>query len=69
MQAAWTGKAALRAVLMLAIPAGILSSEATPFGLLGMVWMAGASLMAVVLYLRRQRLAWITMGQGHGSGW
>jgi hypothetical protein len=61
-------KAALRAVLMLAIPAGILSSEATPFGLLGMVWMAGASLMAVVLYLRRQRLAWITMGAGARIG-
>src|SRR5580692_13215084 len=54
-------KTALRAVLMLAVPAGILSSEATPFGLLGMFWMAGAAALAVFVYLRRQRPGWITM--------
>ena len=61
-------KAALRAVLMLAVPAGILSSEATPFGLLGMIWMAGAAAMAVFVYLRRQRPGWITMGAGARIG-
>jgi hypothetical protein len=61
-------KAALRVVLMLAIPAGILSSEATPFGLLGMFWMAAAAALAVFLYLRRQRPAWITMGAGARIG-
>jgi hypothetical protein len=61
-------KAAMRAVLMLAIPAGILSSEATPFGLLGMLWMAAASALAVHLYLRRQRPGWITMGAGARIG-
>jgi hypothetical protein len=61
-------KAALRVVLMLAVPAGILSSEATPFGLLGMFWMSGASSLAVLLYLRRQRPGWITMGAGARIG-
>jgi hypothetical protein len=61
-------KVALRAVLMLAVPAGILSSEATPFGLLGMFWMAGASALAVLLYLRRQRPGWITVGAGARIG-
>jgi hypothetical protein len=61
-------KVALRAVLMLAIPAGILSSEATPFGLLGMFWMAGAAVLAVLLYLRRQRPGWITIGAGARIG-
>jgi hypothetical protein len=61
-------KAALRAVLMLAIPAGILSSEATPFGLLGVIWMTAASALAVFIYLRGQRPAWITMGAGARIG-
>jgi hypothetical protein len=61
-------KTALRVVLMLAIPAGILSSEATPFGLFGMFWMAGASALAVLIYLRRQRPGWITMGAGARIG-
>jgi len=61
-------KTALRAVLMLGVPAGILSSEATPFGLLGMFWMAGAAAMAVLIYLRGQRPAWITMGAGARIG-
>src|SRR5271166_6420542 len=61
-------KTALRVVLMLAVPAGILSSEASPFGLLGMFWMASAAALAVVLYLRRQRPGWITMGAGARIG-
>jgi len=61
-------KAALRAVLMLAVPAGILSSGATPFGLLGMFWMSGASALAVIVYLRRQHPGWITMGAGARIG-
>jgi hypothetical protein len=61
-------KVALRAVLMLAIPAGVLSSEATPFGLFGMFWMAGAALLAVLVYMRRRRPGWITMGAGARIG-
>jgi hypothetical protein len=61
-------KTALRVVLMLAIPAGILSSEATPFGLLGMFWMLAAAALAVFFYLRRQRPGWITMGAGARIG-
>jgi hypothetical protein len=61
-------KAALRVVLMLGIPAGVLSSVASPFGLYGIFWMAVASATAVFLYLRRQRLAWITMGAGARIG-
>ena len=49
---------------MLAVPAGILSSEATAFGLFGMFWMAGAAALAVLVYMRRQRPGWITMGAG-----
>jgi hypothetical protein len=61
-------KAALRAVLMLAVPAGILSSEASPFSLLGVIWMAGAAAMAVIIYLRSRRPGWITTGAGARIG-
>jgi hypothetical protein len=61
-------KMALRVVLMLAIPAGILSSVASPFGLFGVFWMAAAASLAVIVYLRRQRLAWITLGAGSRIG-
>jgi hypothetical protein len=61
-------KAALRVVLMLGIPAGILSSEATPLGAYGIFWMTAASALAVFLYLRQQRPAWLTMGAGARIG-
>jgi RNA polymerase subunit RPABC4/transcription elongation factor Spt4 len=61
-------KPALRAALLLAVPAGVLSSEATPMGHLGLVWMTAAAAWAVVLYMRSQRPAWITLGAGARIG-
>jgi hypothetical protein len=61
-------KAALRAILLLAIPAGFLSSEASPAGRLGIFWMSAAAAWAVVLYVRSQRPAWVTLGAGARMG-
>jgi hypothetical protein len=61
-------KLALRAVLMLAVPAGILSSGASELGRLGILWMTAAAAWAVVLYVRSQRPAWITIGAGARIG-
>jgi hypothetical protein len=61
-------KAALRSSLILAIPAGILCSLLSPVSLLGLLWMAAASAWTVVLYVRSQRPAWITIGAGARIG-
>jgi hypothetical protein len=61
-------KPALRAVLMLAVPAGLLSSGISPLGFLGLFWMSAAASWAVVLYLRGRRPAWITVGAGARIG-
>ena len=61
-------KPGMRAALMLAVPAGLLSSGISPVGALGIFWMAGAALWAVTLYIRGQRAAWITMGAGARIG-
>ena len=61
-------KPALRAALMMAIPAGVLSSEASQAGHLGLIWMATAAGLAVMLYARGQRPAWITLGAGARIG-
>ena len=61
-------KPALRAALMMALPAGVLSSEASPTGHLGLLWMTAAAAWAVVLYMRSQRPAWITLGAGARIG-
>jgi hypothetical protein len=61
-------KSALRLALLLAIPAGLLSSTASPLFFLGLFWMSAASSWAVVLYVRRQRPAWITIGAGARIG-
>jgi hypothetical protein len=61
-------KPAIRAALMLAIPAGLLSSAASPMSFLGLFWMASAAVWAVVLYTRSQRPAWITIGAGARIG-
>ncbi|HMD76598.1 MAG TPA: hypothetical protein VKG86_04405 [Terracidiphilus sp.] len=61
-------KPALRAALMLAVPAGLLSSEASPVGRFGLFWMTAAAAWAVVLYLRSQQSAWITIGAGARIG-
>ena len=61
-------KPAMRAALMLAVPAGLLSSGLSPVGVLGLFWMAAAAAWAVDLYLRTQRPAWITIGAGARIG-
>jgi hypothetical protein len=61
-------KPALRAALMLAVPAGLLSSVASPMAFMGLFWMAAAAGCAVMLYLRSQRPAWITIGAGARIG-
>jgi hypothetical protein len=55
-------KPALRLALMLAVPAGLLSSTLSPLSRLGLFWMSAAASWAVVLYVRGQRPAWITIG-------
>jgi len=61
-------KPALRAALKLAIPAVLLCSGYPLVGIFGLVWMAVAGAWAVVLYLRSQRPAWITIGAGARIG-
>lgn len=57
-------KPALRAALLLALPAGLLSSGVSPLGFFGLLWMSAAAAWAVTLYVRSQRPAWITLGAG-----
>ena len=61
-------KPGMRAALMLAVPAGLLSSGISPLSVLGIFWMAGAAAWAVMLYMRSQRPAWITIGAGARIG-
>ena len=61
-------KAALRSVLLLGVPAGFLSSGVSPLWLFSLFWMAGAASLAVTLYMRNQRPAWITIGAGARIG-
>jgi hypothetical protein len=61
-------KPGMRAALALAVPAGLLSSGVSPLSALGIFWMAGAAAWAVVLYMRSQRPAWITIGAGARIG-
>lgn len=74
----WTGavrdassvewRPALRSAMLLAIPAGLLSSGESPVALLSLFWMAAAAAWAVTLYVRKQRAAWITIGAGARIG-
>jgi hypothetical protein len=61
-------KPGMRAALVLAIPAGLLSSGISPLGALGLVWMGLAAIWAVMLYMRSQHPAWITIGAGARLG-
>jgi hypothetical protein len=63
---AW--KPVLRAALMLAVPAGLLSSGVSPLGFMGLLWMGVGAAWAVALYMRSQRPAWITIGAGARIG-
>lgn len=57
-------KPAMRAALMFAFPAAILSSAFSPLEILSLFWMVGAAVWAVAVYMRSQRPAWITIGAG-----
>lgn len=61
-------KPAMRIAFLLALPAGILSSGLSPVGFFGLFWMAAAAAWAVVLYVRGQGPAWITIGAGARIG-
>lgn len=62
-------RAAMRFALLLALPAGLLSSASSPLNSLGVFWMAAAAAWAVVLYVRSGRgTAWVTMGAGARIG-
>jgi hypothetical protein len=61
-------KSAMRAALMLAVPAGLLSSGLSPVGFFGLFWMAAAAAWAVALYVRSQTPAWVTTGAGARIG-
>jgi len=61
-------KPALRVALILAVPAGLLSSGVSPLGALRIIWMTIAAAWAVALYMRSQRPAWITLGAGARIG-
>jgi hypothetical protein len=65
-EVAW--KPALRAAMTLAVPAGLLCSLLSPVGIFGLFLMAMAAYWAVVLYVRSQRAAWITVGAGARIG-
>jgi hypothetical protein len=61
-------KAGMRTVMSLAVPAGLLSSAVSPLGVLRVFWMLGASVAAVVLYMRSQKPRSITIGAGARIG-
>jgi hypothetical protein len=61
-------KPAMRVAVLLAVPAGFLSSGLSPVGFFGLFWMAAAAAWAVILYVRGQRPGWITIGAGARIG-
>jgi hypothetical protein len=61
-------KPALRVALLLAVPAGLLSSEISRASSLGLFWMIAAAAWAVTLYVRSQGSVWITAGAGARIG-
>jgi hypothetical protein len=65
-------KPALRLVLLLAVPAGLLFGGTSFLGLLGLIWISAVAAWAVTLYVRRQRAAqrpfWLTTGAGARIG-
>jgi hypothetical protein len=61
-------KPALRFALMLAVPAGLFCSLLSPVSIFGLPLMAATGAWVVVLYIRSQRPAWITIGAGARIG-
>ena len=64
---AW--RPAIKAALMLAVPAAVLCSGIVPVGpSLALLWMGGAAAWAVGLYFRRARPGWLTLTAGARIG-
>lgn len=61
-------KRALRTAIVLSIPAGFFCSILSPLSVFALPLMAAAAAWAVVLYVRSQRPAWITIGAGARIG-
>jgi hypothetical protein len=61
-------KPALRVAMLLALPAGLLSCGVSPVGILGLFWMSASAAWVVMIYVRGQRPAWITIGAGARIG-
>lgn len=61
-------KPAIRASMLIAVPAGLLSCGVSPVGILGLFWMSAGAAWAVSNYVKRQHPAWITMGAGARIG-
>ena len=61
-------KPAIRTALMLAIPAGILSSMLSPISIFGLLLMGGTGAWTVAIYLRKEKPAWMTIGAGARIG-
>jgi RNA polymerase subunit RPABC4/transcription elongation factor Spt4 len=59
---------AMRAAVVFAVPAGLFSSGISPLSPFGLVWMTTGAALAVVLYIRSQKPAWITIGAGARIG-
>lgn len=59
---------ALRGIVLVGVPAGILSSIGTPVSFLCLFWMAAAAAWAVTLYVKRLQPGWITVGAGARIG-
>ncbi len=64
---AW--RLALNSAILLGIPAGLLCSSLSSIGQsLSILWMLAAAAWSVVIYARRARPGWITMGMGARIG-
>lgn len=61
-------RVALRVSMMMAVPAGLLCSLLSPVSILGLFWMAAAAAWTVMLYVRNQQPAWVTIGAGARIG-
>jgi hypothetical protein len=60
---------AIKAALILAVPAALLSSAMTPIGPpLGLLWMGGAAAWAVGVYYKRARPGWLSLSSGARIG-
>jgi hypothetical protein len=60
---------AIKAALMLSVPAALLCSAMTPIGPpLGLLWMGGAAVWAVGVYFKRARPGWLSLSSGARIG-